>query len=63
MSDIPLLLGSKQAWEQTSFVGPDAWPEVEVQGRELRRIWAEFARTGTVPADASPSGALTFDRG
>ncbi len=61
MSDLPLLLGRKEAWAGSRFVPERDWPEVERRGPGVRAIWAEFARTGrvTAPDDAT----LVFDRG
>jgi para-nitrobenzyl esterase len=61
MSDLPLLLGGRQAWAGTRFVPERDWPEVERRGRAFRAIWAEFARTGGVRA--ADDETLTFDRG
>ena len=61
MSDLPLLLGGREAWAGTRFVPERDWPEVERRGRAFRAIWAEFARTGQVTAEDDET--LTFDRG
>ncbi|WP_244993311.1 carboxylesterase family protein [Curtobacterium flaccumfaciens pv. flaccumfaciens] len=61
MSDLPLLLGGREAWAGTRFVPERDWPEVERRGRSFRAIWADFARTGEVRA--SDDETLTFDRG
>jgi para-nitrobenzyl esterase len=49
LTDLPLLLGTRQAWEGTPLLGSASWADVERRGRLVRRIWADFARTGTVP--------------
>ena len=61
MSDLPLLLGGREAWAGSRFVPQRDWPEVERRGRAFRAIWAEFARTGRVTA--ADDETLTFDRG
>jgi para-nitrobenzyl esterase len=61
MSDLPLLLGGREAWAGTRFVPERDWPEVERRGRAFRSIWADFARTGEVRAPDDET--LTFDRG
>lgn len=61
MSDLPLLLGGREAWAGTRFVPERDWREVERRGRAFRAIWAEFARTGRVTAEDDET--LTFDRG
>lgn len=61
MSDLPLLLGGREAWAGTRFVPERDWPVVERRGRAFRAVWAEFARTGKVTA--ADDETLTFDRG
>jgi len=61
MSDLPLLLGGRDAWAGCRFVPERDWPEVERRGRALRAAWAGFARTGTVTAPDDET--ITFDRG
>ncbi|WP_423921597.1 carboxylesterase family protein [Frigoribacterium sp. 2-23] len=53
VTDVPLLLGTREAWEHTKLVGSSAWSDIDRRGRRVRQIWAEFARTGRVPADAA----------
>lgn len=61
MSDLPLLLGRRDAWAGSRFVPERDWPAVERRGPGVRAIWAAFARTGRV--DAPDDETLTFDRG
>ncbi|WP_020098317.1 carboxylesterase family protein [Microbacterium sp. 11MF] len=62
--DVPLVLGTRDAWTRTSLVPPDAWAEVDARGRAVRRVWADFARTGTVAPDADADACdMRFDRG
>jgi para-nitrobenzyl esterase len=49
LTDLPLLLGSRQAWEGAPLLGSADWADVDRRGRVVRGIWAGFARTGTVP--------------
>lgn len=49
LTDLPLLLGTRQAWQGAALLGSTDWADVEGRGYVVRRIWAEFARTGTVP--------------
>lgn len=50
MSDVPLLLGLQKAWERTALVGSKNWAEIDGFGRSIRKLWADFARTGTTPS-------------
>jgi para-nitrobenzyl esterase len=53
ITDLPLLLGTRGAWEGTALIGTTPWAEVDRRGRRMRALWAEFARTGTLRADAA----------
>jgi para-nitrobenzyl esterase len=52
VTDVPLLLGGVETWGHTMLVGDTDWADVDRRGRRVRQIWADFARTGTVAADA-----------
>ncbi|PPF59857.1 carboxylesterase [Clavibacter michiganensis] len=63
-SDLPLILGTREAWTRMRLVPPEAWSEVAARGRAVRRVWADFARTGEVAADADARACgMRFDRG
>jgi para-nitrobenzyl esterase len=63
-SDVPLILGTRAAWTRMRLVPPEAWPEVAARGRAVRQVWADFARTGEVAADADARACgMRFDRG
>ncbi|WP_216214870.1 carboxylesterase family protein [Amycolatopsis aidingensis] len=53
ITDIPLLLGTREAWEGSRLLGSARWQDIDRRGRLVRRIWADFARTGTTPAGAA----------
>lgn len=50
MSDIPLLFGAGTVKNANIFMGKTP-EEINSEGRPMRMIWTEFARTGTVEAD------------
>ncbi|WP_035566747.1 carboxylesterase family protein [Hymenobacter sp. IS2118] len=56
--DLPLLLGSRASWEATPLLGQATWEEVEAAGRPVRQLWADFARTGHLPAPVAVPGVL-----
>jgi para-nitrobenzyl esterase len=63
-SDVPLILGTRGAWTRMRLVPAEAWPEVAARGRAVRQVWADFARTGGVAADADARACgMRFDRG
>ncbi|HXH36411.1 MAG TPA: carboxylesterase family protein [Plantibacter sp.] len=65
VTDLPLLLGSEQSWGRTALIGSATWAEVDRRGRLLRQMWADFARDGTLAADATAGldDTITLDRG
>jgi para-nitrobenzyl esterase len=48
--DLPLLLGTQASWAFASILGKAKWEDVDIVGRQMRQLWADFARTGTLPA-------------
>ncbi|QWC84273.1 carboxylesterase family protein [Nocardioidaceae bacterium] len=47
--DMPLLFGTKESWGPAPMLDGLAWSEVEAAGRTVRRLWGDFARSGTLP--------------
>jgi para-nitrobenzyl esterase len=56
--DLPLLLGTEASWAATSLLGDMPWAEVHRAGRPVRQLWADFARTGHLPAPVTIPGVL-----
>ena len=56
--DLPLLLGTPASWGATPLLGKARWEEVDQAGRQVRQLWADFARTGTLPAQMAIPGVL-----
>lgn len=54
MTELPLLFGTRPSWDGAPLIAGAAWPDVASRGRELRGIWAGFARTGEVDPVATP---------
>ncbi|UUV32034.1 carboxylesterase family protein [Amycolatopsis roodepoortensis] len=46
--ELPLLLGTQRAWQDSPMLGKVPWPEVDAFGAALRSVWATFARAGTL---------------
>jgi para-nitrobenzyl esterase len=59
LTDLPLLLGTRRAWEGAALLGSADWADVDGRGRVVRGIWAEFARTGAVP-DIQANDTIVF---
>jgi len=45
--ELPFLLGDQDAWTGAPMLGTSSWDALDRLGRELRRAWISFARTGT----------------
>ena len=46
--DLPLLFGNEDAWKSSGLLKDIPWEYIHKNGRKLRVIWAEFARTGKI---------------
>jgi para-nitrobenzyl esterase len=42
--DLPLLFGDEHTWTGTGIVAGADWEEIDAHGRQVRRLWADFAR-------------------
>jgi para-nitrobenzyl esterase len=56
--DLPLLLGTPASWGATPLLGKAKWKQVEQAGRQVRQLWADFARTGILPTPVDIPGVL-----
>jgi len=54
--ELPLLLGTRDAWQDSPMLGKVAWEEVDAFGTALRAVWSTFARTGAL--DPAPVAGL-----
>lgn len=50
--DLPLIFGNESAWKSSELLKDIPWSRIHENGKKLRALWAEFARTGKV-ADTS----------
>jgi para-nitrobenzyl esterase len=60
--DLPLLFGTQQTWAGVPLLGQAKWEEVHEAGRQVRQLWADFARTGILPAQVVVPGVLRLDQ-
>ena len=60
--DLPLLLGNRASWAATPLLGEANWEEFDAAGRQVRQLWADFARTGALPARVDIPGVLEVER-
>ncbi|MEU6481027.1 carboxylesterase family protein [Streptomyces sp. NPDC047017] len=56
--EIPLLLGSADAWRNSPMLGDLDWAQVDAVGRRMRAAWAAFARDGAAGPLPTPLVAL-----
>ena len=60
--DLPLLLGTRASWAATPLLGEASWEEFDAAGRQVRRLWADFARTGVLPERVVIPGVLEMEK-
>jgi para-nitrobenzyl esterase len=60
--DLPLLLGTQASWAFASILGTAKWEDIDAAGRQVRQLWADFARTGTLPAQVNIPGVLKLEQ-
>ena len=60
--DLPLLLGNRASWAATPLLGEASWEEFDKAGRQVRQLWADFARTGALPARVVIPGVLEVEK-
>jgi len=46
--DLPLIFENKSAWESSELLKDISWEYIQENGKKLRSLWAEFARTGNI---------------
>lgn len=67
MSELPLLFGATNnpTWRDSELLGvstEEQAKQIDADGKELRAIWAEFARQGTFPKTPRLRGQLKISR-
>lgn len=50
--DLPLIFENKEAWKSAELLKDVPWEYIQENGRKLRALWAEFARTGAISEDS-----------
>ncbi|RKT00977.1 carboxylesterase family protein [Chryseobacterium defluvii] len=46
--DLPLIFENEHAWETSELLKNIPWEYIHENGKKLRALWAEFARSGTI---------------
>jgi para-nitrobenzyl esterase len=60
--DLPLLFGDEQTWANTGLLAGAAWEDLDARGREVRRLWADFARGEPLGDSGRIPGVLRYRR-
>lgn len=60
--DVPFLLGDRGTWEGVALLEGADWRELDAGAREVRRLWAAFARSDGLPSHGVIPGVLVHDR-
>ncbi|MGN7758775.1 carboxylesterase family protein [Chryseobacterium sp. 22532] len=50
--DLPLIFGNEQAWKSSEMVKDIPWKYIDENGKKLRALWAEFARSSHISDDS-----------
>lgn len=50
--DLPLIFGNESAWESSGMLKNVPWNYIHENGKKLRALWTEFARTGKIADDS-----------
>jgi para-nitrobenzyl esterase len=46
--DLPLIFGNESAWKSSAMLKDIPWSYIHENGKKLRALWAEFARSGHI---------------
>lgn len=60
--ELPLLLGGRDTWEQAALLKGSKWEDVEIVGKQLRGLWADFARGRLLDEKDGVNKVITIDR-
>ena len=60
--DLPLLFGNRSTWDGVGLLAGAAWDDVDAVGRQLRALWAGFARGEKLGESGTIPGALAYRR-
>lgn len=52
--DLPLIFGNESAWKEAGLLKDIPWTYIHEMGKGIRRVWADFARTGKIGEHKMP---------
>lgn len=50
--DLPLIFGNETAWKSSEMLKDIPWERIHENGKKVRVLWTEFARTGIISDDS-----------
>lgn len=50
--DLPFIFGNKSAWKNAGILKNIPWKYIDENGKKLRKLWSEFAKTGKISDDS-----------
>ncbi|WP_160135998.1 carboxylesterase family protein [Chryseobacterium sp. c4a] len=60
--DLPLIFGNESAWKSSEMLKDIPWQRIHENGKKLRALWAEFARTGKISDQSEQPEILTIEK-
>jgi len=60
--DLPLLFGDEDTWRHAALTAGASWAELDRAARQVRALWASFARGESLPERGGIPGVLTHRR-
>lgn len=58
--DLPLLFGNRNTWDGVGLIAGARWEEVNAAGRQVRALWAGFARGDSLGESGTIPGTLHY---
>jgi para-nitrobenzyl esterase len=50
--DLPFIFENETAWKDSELLKDIPWEHIQENGKKLRSLWAEFAKTGKISEDS-----------
>ena len=60
--DLPLIFGNESAWKPAELLKNVSWEYIHENGKKIRSLWAEFARTGHISDESERPEILNLWR-
>lgn len=60
--DLPLIFADQEAWKDSELLQDVSWDHIFENGKKIRALWAEFARTGNIADDSEIPAVLKVEK-